>query len=592
MNKVIGQLEATKEKDIVEKFWLPLSIVSITLVIFAITSIRYMSFLGLNWDLGINMQMLWTNQHGYLLFETADHMTSGVLSFLQVNSVYIAIPLSYIYSILPEPFFLLFFQAVIISASAVPLFYYSNLKFYNHKISLLITVLFISNFAVLSGVFYDFHWESILPLEFFTFIYLYSKGKYWLSLILVIIGSMTLEVFPFLVASYLIYPLIFPADNHSIPADEVLTHSNRLRAVSFAIILLTGMTYYLFAYIGGAVIPSLVGAEGSTSTGSAIHAVSYLFNVGINPGSLLNSLEYWVLLFSSLGFLSLYKIKSAIVLIPWVYWSVFAYPLYTAQFGLQYGIIALLLLMVPTVNSLSKIKFEHLSGKETKIWPFIIGPIAIIAISMAFFTTGVFTNHSNLMLLTTLLTISGVITLLCLIGKPISKRLGTLRVSRFDLNQKISILLFFMIIVGLLLGPINPVNTSPPYTGGYAVSFSPSPSYGYMSQVEEMVGHNNTVISTDNLFPFVANNPYAYSFYWYLTNYSANKYFPYSQYNLPKFLLLDTSEMFTVPSNFKVDAFSSNLYGLREEIVNSNYPGDIYLFELGYHSKPIIYITK
>ena len=39
----------------------------------ALSQLRFEEFYAGNWDLGINMQLLWTNTHGYLLFETGDY---------------------------------------------------------------------------------------------------------------------------------------------------------------------------------------------------------------------------------------------------------------------------------------------------------------------------------------------------------------------------------------------------------------------------------------------------------------------------------------------------------------------------------------
>ena len=49
--------------------------------------------------------------------------------------------------------------------------------------------------------------------------------------------------------------------------------------------------------------------------------------------------------------------------------------------------------------------------------------------------------------------------------------------------------------------------------------------------------------------------------------------------------------MFTVPSLYQYLAFNSTLYGEKMEIINSKYPGNIYLFQLGYDGRPLVYIT-
>ena len=140
--------------------------------------------------------------------------------------------------------------------------------------------------------------------------------------------------------------------------------------------------------------------------------------------------------------------------------------------------------------------------------------------------------------------------------------------------------------MGLLIGHKKPANVSPPTTGGYSVSFEPSPSYYHMKEVTGIVGHYSSVLSTDNLFPFVANDVNAYSFFWYQSSYSSNPYFPYNSTNLPDYLLFSSSEFNTVPTTFRELANETSVYGLRVELLNAGYPGNISLYEKGFTGTP------
>lgn len=568
--------------------WLILSTTIIGLTIFVVTSLRYMSFLTLNWDLGINMQALWTSTHGFLMFESADYQTSGVRSFLEVNTAYIGIPISYIYRLFPGALTLLFIQAFVISFSSIPLYYYSRKRINGWKIPLLIAIVYLTNFAVLSGVFYDFHWEAFLPVEFFSFIYLFSEKRYALSAIPMILGALTLEVFPFIAGSYLLFALLFPlkiGTNENINEKE----AKIIRVASFVLLLLSGVVYYVLAYVGGAVLPSLLGTSYS-STGSAVHAVSYLFNFGVKSSTIFNSLVYWLLLFVSIGFAPFLKWKNLTIIVPWFYWSVIAHPVYTAQFGVQYGIIAMLLLMVPFIEGIKEILKRSNGEDTTGLKALFIGPMALIILAFGFETTSVFINHVHVTFFTFLFVALGIMTALIYRSGLLDKKL-LLGFTPKSTKRLLSYFIIVIIAVSLLIGPLNPVNKSPPLTGGYAINYGVSPSFQYMNEISGLVGHNSTALSTDNLFPFIANNPHAYSFFWFRTNYSSNQYFPYNQSNLPQFLLVDSSEMFTVPALFQQLAFNSTVYGEKIEIMNSNYPGNIYLFQLGYHGKPLTYKT-
>lgn len=553
-----------------------------TAIIFVMTSLRYMSFLSLNWDLGINMQLLWTNTHGFLLFETADFETSGVRSFLQVNSAYIAIPLSHLYRIWPSAFTLLSIQAFFISLSIVPIYMFTNQRLRDTKISLLVAVIFISGFAVLSGVFYDFHWESFIPLEFFLFVWLISRRKFLLSAIVIIVGSLTLEVFPFLSASYLLYLFIFP-EREFFPEEVTKSVIARERVKYLALLVISGIAYYIIGYLGGVVVPNIIG-NASTAV-SASHSVVYLFNFGITSSTILNSTVYWLLLFMSLGFVPFIKFRSLVVIAPWFYWSTIALPnFYTSQFGNQYGIIAMSVLLIPFIEGLRVIIDRSRRSEPAGRYSVLIGPLSLLILAIGFETTSVFLNHGHLLFFTVVFCIIGIITVILFYKGTDLKNTSLRVISARPLSRKFMIqFLLIVVVIGLVIGPLNPINTSAEGTGGYSVSFSVNPSYTYMGEISTIVGHNNTVLTTDNLFPYVANNPNAYSFFWYPRNYTQDQYFPFNSTNLPNFLLIDDSQMFTVPSYFSNIAFNTTSYGLVYEIENSNYPGNIYLFELGYH---------
>ncbi len=568
-----------------EKYFLILLFGFSTALIFIFTSLRYMSFLGLNWDLGINLQMLWTNQHGYLLFETADHMTSGAMTFLQVNSVYIAIPVSYIYNLFPNPFTLFIIQAVILSASIYPLYLYARIKIERKLLAQLVTIGFILNFAVLSGVFYDFHWEAFIPLEFFMFIYFYEKRRYKLSVATLALGALTLQVFPFMAGSYLLYKFVDVILSRK-GQDKSISTNNILLPVFFAI--LAGLFAYAIGLLSGAVIPKILGEPISPSS-TAVNSITYLFNFTARSGTIFNSLEYWLLLFAILGFVPFLRMRTIFVFLPWFYWSVLAHPEYTSQFGIQYGILVAALLAPPLIIGIAELSSNLDHDRNYEVWPIVLGPISILFLSLLLKSTSVFVNHSNLIFFTLFFSAVGVLTFIFLLFNPFDIFKRKSKVKRVDNGSLLTVFILLIILVGLVIGPVNPMNKSPPFTGGYAVSFGPSPSYPYMQDIAHIVGHNESVLSTDNLFPFVANNPNAYSFFWFLSNYSKNPNFPYKSGNLPDFLLLDSSQMYTVPNYYKNLALNSGNYGLRLEVTNSNYPGNIYLYQLGYHSFPTIY---
>ena len=575
--------DTAKEKYTIASLFVIVSV--FTAIIFVMTVLRYMDFLSMNWDLGINMQMMWTNTHGFLLFETADHETSGALSFLQVNSAYIAIPISYIYRIFSSAYFLLLLQSIVLSFSAIPLYLYAKSKTQNSLLSLFVCVVFLGSFAVMSGVFYDFHWEAFIPLEFFTFIFLFNRRRIYLALIVIIIGAMTLEAFPFFCASYLLYFFIFPEN-----AISTNINYHHPRRTGFLTIVFSGLIYFIVAFSGGSIIPHIIGYSTSTE-GAGVHAITYLFGVGLNIGTIYNSAVYWLLLLMALAFIPLVSPKALLVVVPWIYFSVVVYPGYTSQFGNQYGILVMSLLIVPFVEGIRKLHLNSGGRPTSSSMIFLLGPLVLLITATIFETTDAFLNHHHLVVFTITFSIIAIFIWFVYTYMPLSRNIRSKWLKKVSLRSSMVTLMILIIIVGLLIGPLNPMNESPPVTGGYSISYSPSPSFSYIGGITDTVGHNSSVLTTDNLFPFVADNPNSYSFFWYLTSYQNNPYFPFNNRSLPKFILLDSSMMYTVPQSWQWQAFKSGNYGLKIEIQNNEYPGNIYLFQLHYTGLEITYMT-
>lgn len=67
------------------------------------SQLRFENFLTGAFDLGVNHQLLWTGSHGYLLYETPDRLISGIHSFLEINSTYLAFAVAPLYSTFPVP---------------------------------------------------------------------------------------------------------------------------------------------------------------------------------------------------------------------------------------------------------------------------------------------------------------------------------------------------------------------------------------------------------------------------------------------------------------------------------------------------------
>ena len=148
-----------------QRKYLAIAIPAVVIIMSLISYLRYINFYTSNWDLGIEMQMLGDNFHGYLLFEAGDFETYGVLSHLEIHSTYIALLFSLAYQELSEPIFLFVCQALFFSLSLIPLNAISRYYGLSDRQSLFVTILYVTNVGYIASQMYDFHWMSLIPVE-------------------------------------------------------------------------------------------------------------------------------------------------------------------------------------------------------------------------------------------------------------------------------------------------------------------------------------------------------------------------------------------------------------------------------------------
>lgn len=156
-------------------FLVVLGLASLYSVVFAWASLsKFQTFHATWFDLGINTQLLWVFWHsGY-----SGWVNSGqnqVLSFPFTRlSYFILLPM---FVLDPRPAGLLILQPVLIGAAAIPLYFVcARLTPWGHS-AVWITSAYLLNFSVQEANLFDFHFEALFPLAFFTLVaaWLYKR---------------------------------------------------------------------------------------------------------------------------------------------------------------------------------------------------------------------------------------------------------------------------------------------------------------------------------------------------------------------------------------------------------------------------------
>lgn len=550
-----------------------------------VSYMRYTNFYTTNWDMGINLQLLWTTTHGYLMFETADYSTFGTYSFLQVHSTYIAYPVALLYHYFPNVSTLVILQSIVVASSAVPLFLIASKLLDNRLLIFCVVIAYLLNFALISAMLYDFHWEAFIPVEYLSMFYLLYRKKYVLGLIPFFLGDVTIEVFPLLVGGMAIYFAYTRYGIEFLKLNKMIFKKDWVIYLSY--FLLAAFSYFFIRYLQIKLIPTLIGVQQVSGLGSSVTVLS---PVNFTAGSLVFSLIYWALLYASFGFISLFDRKHLIMALPWFIGSVFVNQVFSSYYGDQYAFVAISPVVIGFIFGLSKIVSSGRSWLKTIPLAIPIASILIFSAINGYSRYFLSPNPENGAIVLSILFVPPIaaIILYTMLNRnhsAVSSRgrhfVGLKRVSYF--------IVILMVLFSLVISPLNLTNFQASPMPGYQVSYDINPQFHEAIQIAHLIPDNSKVLASDNLFPMVANNPNAYSLLWFPYAQSALPNLPYNSDNLPQYVFLDTAQFNLAPPFIINSVFNSTLYGLKAYSFSSSFPGYLYLFQKGYVGNPTIY---
>ncbi|MCI4347545.1 MAG: DUF2079 domain-containing protein [Thermoplasmata archaeon] len=167
----------------------------------ALCYLRYLAHYTNAWDLGIFQQSLWTTAHdGRLLYYTAELPWNHSGSFLGVNFSPVLFLLVPLYAAWPDPLVLFIVQAVLVAASAYPL-YRLLLRRVSPWIATLLVSIYLFSPPILGALLYDFHAEAFVPLFALTLWWAWEDHRYALATIAGALLLSTLEYGPILLGA-------------------------------------------------------------------------------------------------------------------------------------------------------------------------------------------------------------------------------------------------------------------------------------------------------------------------------------------------------------------------------------------------------
>jgi uncharacterized membrane protein len=577
-----------------EGLLLLLVVTAFSLLYTGLSFLRYTEFYAENWDLGINMQAAWTNDHGYFAFSSA--LSEGVRaqSFYFIHPAYLMYPVSWVYNLAPYALTLFAIQAVVLASSAIPLYLLGRQAAVPPKIAFAGIAIYLASLPILSGFLFDYHWEAFIPASFLWTFYLWGKGRYWWAALPATLGLFTIEVFAALllaIAAYFAWPyiraLFTPPRKHWDQVRRTLAGPARplLGLVALAIVGFLGPVFVAWYWL-----PSLTGAT-PVFPPPPPHNIIGIPYWGVSASNLGPRLFYWLILLSSFGFLPLLHRQRLLILsIPWVLYSVVMTP--NPAFTLiryHYSLIAVAPLAIGFLEGLGAMTRssdrESVAGLPFWGWLVLLVPV---------FVVGVIAPLTLIRPTTTDLWVGLGIALWVLVGFLAMRFVARRRAStpprdprgtgpgparrRTALRVTLIVSLVVLVSSNIALSPLNPATFLGPGEASYSFTYSPSPSFDQMPGLLSHIPSGASVFASDNLFPFVANNPRAYSTFWYP---GPIPYLPFNASNLPEVVLLSSTQWF-LPTFLNGVLFNQSVYGLVYVIYGNQYPGSIFLYELGY----------
>ena len=562
---------------------------------FGLSFLRYLELYGTNWDLGVNMQAAWTTTHGYLMYESGDYESVRALSFLFIHPAYVLFPVAGIYFFAPYAATLFAIQGLALASSAIPLYRIGIRAGVRPTLLFAGLVVYLASLPVLSGFLYDFHWEAFLPMEFLWTYYLWERSRYWAAAIPAVVGSLTLEVFPVLIVALVAYfgwPHLRALLGKGSPRWSRFGATLRGPARPLIGLLALGVAGFVGPVMFSVyLLPKILGSGPIfESSGSG----SYFGFLYVSFSSQLVGIRvlYWLTLLGSFGFLPLLNRQRLLILtLPWFLYTVAVTPNQAfTTLGYQYSLVAIGPLAIGFVEGLAIFAVTPQSRANPWLTPWTWLVLELPFVVLSFLDPSVLVRPTvdncwiGLSVGSWALVGSGVWWLFwarrrrtAAPGRFQSHR-GTyrfLKPGRAALIGAVAIL----VSANVMLSPLNTSNFRGPGSAAYSFTYAPNPVYGPLVSLADKIPTTATVVASDNLFPFVANNRHAYSLFWYPMT---PPYWPFNATNLPGYVLLSTDQWF-VPSYIESALYNSRDYGLAATLYYAaGYPGSVFLFELHY----------
>jgi len=540
-------------------------------------------------DLSINQQALSSTIHGnqpYPFYEAQDCGGSGRCSFLLVHPVFFAYLVAGPYALDPSALTLFALQDAALALAALPLFMVARAVTSSDRLGLLVAAAYLVWWPAFTAIF-SFHWEAFIPLELFTIFWLWLSHRFWLAVPVVLLSYVTLEVMSvliFLVALFFLWDwfgLVLNyarAELHYLlvtkgPADAARMRIALARArngllkpravrASLLLLLGSGLAYlalHEFVTQGGGHfgLPAL-------PTKYAIPVYRPVYEAGFTVKNFTSNLSlkvaYWIVIFGTLAVIPLLAVRTWVLSLPWVLFSMLSAPGYY-QMGTHYVFVTAAVVFLGFVYGVAWLQKRVRQLDERRS-----GPARVARPTRPADTNPTSGGNPPPSLGSTP-------------RGPRSRRGGTAFV----------VTLVLVITFNLFLNPFNPGSVGTvsalgqSYVSENALSLDGfnDTSYLQMERLASLIPGGAPVAVASRLYTFVANDPYAYPLTPAFQGGVGLQNLPFNPGQSPQYVILTTTGV-DLPSFLAATVYDGTVgpyhFGV-EAWIPTSYLGAIWLLE-------------
>ena len=445
---------------------------------------RYLFFHAQTFDLGIKIQTIYTALNGYPIDNPNYVLSMGIFSrnYFAIHFSPIIYPISVFAHIFPTAIFLFFIQWGSIGLSSIFIYLISTEYGISHKNSLIISSLFLLYPPLLMSGMYDMHLLSFFPLATMWLYYSLSHKKYGSAALAFIFGFSIQESFLLLVpfvSAQILY------NNHGFFGAFRFKKWGFIDIYSSTLAISSILLFILELKLMQTVEPlrsSLI-----TSTNGYGVSILYLSDY------VYSKLFYWFFCLGVLLFIPLIGYRKSIMIFPALILGFLSiHPGFT-QLKFQYSLIFDGPIFLAFIEGLSTLKNVKRTTKYTKYQ------------------------------------------LILNMKRALRKYQTTL--AKLSKDK----LLLIIAIVVVILSPLSPLSLAEPYSRPIHVfSYVPN-SKEFISEINK-IPHNDTILASCLVFPYVATDPNAYPLLDKIVNGTCTYVYNFSRLFFPKFVLIIPSD--------------------------------------------------